>query len=470
MLFPTVEFAIFFLLIFSISWAVRNYPTLRKIILLAASYYFYAHWDWRFSILLFETTLANFLLGLWLDQTSDEKHRRWIVSLAVTINLSILAYFKYWGFFLTGLNDLLASLGFQRDAKILDVLLPVGISFFTFQGISYVVDIYRRQIQATTKIVDFLLFPAFFPHLVAGPIVRAADILPQLAKPADPNNIRAAYAFVLIGFGLFKKVVIAHYLAVDLVNPIFESPSDFGFIDLLFGAYGYAVQIYCDFSAYSDIAIGIAALFGIEFKPNFNQPYRAASLQDFWRRWHISLSSWLRDYLYISLGGSRRGSLYTYRNLFLTMVLGGLWHGAAWNFVIWGTLHGAGLCVERFFANRSEKTSQNLYMSILSTIAVFHFVCFTWIFFNSDSFTSAVEYITSFSNLSEDPKIISKFTVTLLILGLVGQFWPADFYPRLERYFARFSLATQALALAGLVVVISALGPGSLAPFIYFRF
>lgn len=470
MLFPTVEFAIFFLLVFFASWAVRKFPTVRKIILLGSSYYFYAYWDWRFSILLFETTLANFLLGLWLDQTDNEKHRRWLLTLAVTLNLSILAYFKYWGFFLTGLNDLLIALGFERDAPILEVLLPVGISFFTFQCISYIVDIYRRDIRATPFVIDFLLFPAFFPHLVAGPIVRASDILPQLEKPADPNNIRASYAFMLIGLGLFKKVVIAHYLAIDLVNPVFESPSEFGPIDLLIAAYGYAAQIYCDFSAYSDIAIGIAALFGIEFRPNFDQPYRAESLQDFWRRWHISLSTWLRDYLYIPLGGSRSGPIKTYRNLFLTMLLGGLWHGAAWNFIFWGFLHGFGLCSERLLSNFFYAKSHFKLIRPMRILVVFHFVCFSWIFFNSESFSDALDYISGFGNSWQSPKIISKFSVSLLMLGLIGQFCSKDILLQSERLLDRISLPAQAVLLAGVVLVVSSFGPGSLAPFIYFRF
>lgn len=472
MLFPTVEFAIFFLIVFASSWAARGFPLVRKIILLVASYFFYAYWDWRFAILLFETTLANFLLGLWLDSTAGEKARRWIVTATVVLNLSLLAYFKYWGFFLSSLSDLLIALGFERDTKIMETLLPVGISFFTFQGISYVVDIYRRQIRATTAIVDFLLFPSFFPHLVAGPIVRAADILPQLAKPADPNNIRASYAFILIGLGLFKKVVIAHYLAVELVNPIFESPSEYSGLDLLFGAYGYAVQIFCDFSAYSDIAIGIAALFGIEFRPNFDQPYRAASLQDFWRRWHISLSNWLRDYLYITLGGSRHGTLKTYRNLFLTMLLGGLWHGAAWNFVLWGCFHGIGLCLERMVQSKVS-LSQFRHRSIqaLRIILVFHFVCFTWIFFNADSLATAIEYVTSFkTNLTDSAKILSPFILTLLALGMIGQFLPREFLSKTEQLGHRMPLYLQAAALAALVLVVSSFGPGSLAPFIYFRF
>lgn len=470
MLFPTVEFAIFFLLIFALSWATRLFPLTRKLILLGASYFFYAYWDWRFAVLLFETTLVNFLLGLWLDGTAEERRRRWIVAGTVAFNLSILGYFKYWGFFLSELSELLIALGFQRDTKIMEVLLPVGISFFTFQGISYVVDIYRREIRATTAVVDFLLYPAFFPHLVAGPIVRAADILPQLARPADPHNIRASYAFLLIGMGLFKKVVIAHYLAIELVNPIFESPADYGTLDLLFGVYGYAVQIFCDFSAYSDIAIGVAALFGIEFKPNFDQPYRALSLQDFWRRWHISLSSWLRDYLYISLGGSRHGQLKTYRNLFLTMLLGGLWHGAAWNFVLWGFLHGSGLCIERLLREKLGSAPRDLFWRPLRVVCVFHFVGLTWIFFNAESFATAWEYLRSFANVSEAPKMLSAFTLTLLAAGFVGQFLPPDIVQRVERLGARLPLFAQAAALAMVVLVVSSFGPGALAPFIYFRF
>lgn len=470
MLFPTVEFAIFFLVVFAASWAAHRHVMARKLLLLGASYFFYAYWDWRFAFLLAQCSMVNFMLALWLEPLTEQRARKWVMIGAVVFNLGVLGFFKYYGFFMSSMSELLLALGFQRDMKIMEVLLPVGVSFFTFQGISYVTDVYRKEIKATTSPVDMLLLTAFFPHLVAGPIVRASDFLPQLEKPVDPRKIRATRAFMLIGLGLFKKVVIAHYLAVELVNPVFESPSTYGGLDVLFAAYGYAVQIYCDFSAYSDIAIGLAFLLGYEFPRNFNQPYRALTLQDFWRRWHMSLSGFLRDYLYIPLGGSRGGEVKTYRNLFLTMALGGLWHGAAWTFVIWGVLHGAGLCIERLVKDKIGSISLSMPGKALRLFLVFHFVCLTWIFFNADSFGIATEYLAALGNVETATKMLTPFVLGILAVGFAGQFLPADLVDRMERGVRIMPLPVQAAALAMIVVMISAFGPGTLAPFIYFKF
>jgi D-alanyl-lipoteichoic acid acyltransferase DltB (MBOAT superfamily) len=471
MLFPTVEFAIFFLVTFAASWAARSRPAVRKALLLIASYVFYSWWDWRFAFLLLECSLANWMLGMALDGMPDGRRRKAILIAGLALNLGVLGFFKYWGFFLSSLNDALLAVGFERDIKVMAVLLPVGVSFFTFQGISYVVDVYRRDMRATTSALDFLLLVAFFPHLVAGPLVRASELLPQLAKPVDPSDLRAGKAFLLIALGLFKKVVIAHYLAVELVNPVFESPSDYGSIDLLFGAYGYAVQIYCDFSAYSDIAIGVALLFGYAFPRNFDQPYRARTLRDFWHRWHISLSSWLRDYLYIPLGGSRGGEARTQRNLFLTMLFGGLWHGAAWNFVLWGALHGGGLCAERWARRRLGSREPGRLALAAQGLACFHFVCLTWIFFNAESFAVAWEYLAAFAaNFTAPVKLVTGFSLLLLAIGFIGQLVPPDLVERAETSLARIPLPAQAALLAVAVVVVSAFSPGALAPFIYFRF
>jgi alginate O-acetyltransferase complex protein AlgI len=473
-LFPTIEFALFFLLVFTLSWAVRPWPVVRKVILLGASYVFYGYWDWRFAFLLFQCTMANYVIALWLDGLTEQRARKQVVVLGVALNLAVLGFFKYWGFFFSSFAELAMHLGFGRDLRIMEVLLPVGVSFFTFQGISYIVDVYRRDAKATTSIVDILLCISFFPHLVAGPLVRISEFVPQLAKPVDPSQIRAGRALLLIGLGLFKKVVIAHYLAVELVGPAFESPSSYSSGDLILAAYGYAVQIYCDFSAYTDIAIGIALLFGYQFPRNFDQPYRATSLRDFWHRWHITLSAFLRDYLYISLGGSRGGTLKTYRNLMVTMVLGGLWHGAAWNFVFWGFLHGAGLVGERLLVSLRQRLALPALVPVLaqalSIIAVFHFVCLTWIFFAADSFGIAWEYVTGIAKFQGSTQLFTPFVALLLGLGFVGQFVPKDAIERLERGMSELPLFIQAATLAFAVVAIGAIGPGTLAPFIYFRF
>lgn len=470
MLFPTIEFAIFFLAVFLLSWLSRRAQPLHKFILCTASYFFYGYWNWRFSLLLFECSMVNYILALWLETCVTNRSRKSVLVLGVVFNLGLLAYFKYWGFFLSSAADLLQTLGFSRDFKIMEVLLPVGISFFTFQGLSYLVDVYRKEIRACTNPLDILLYISFFPQLVAGPIVRASEFLPQLSKEVDAQNIRATRAFILIGLGLFKKVVIAHYLAAELVGPVFDSPGDYGTLDVLLGVYGYAVQIYCDFSAYSDMAIGFALLLGYEFPRNFNQPYRAAALRDFWHRWHISLSSFLRDYLYIPLGGSRGSELKTYRNLFLTMLLGGLWHGAAWNFVFWGVLHGAFLGIERFSAKLFNLDKEFPYGKIFGTVLVFHFVCLTWIFFNAETFAGAWEYLAALGNIQIKPKLSDAFIVTILLIGIAGQFLPENLVEKIESGAGRMPLFAQAAALAGVIVVIGAVAPGTMAPFIYFRF
>lgn len=458
------------MIIFLLAWVSRNVHVLHKFLLCAASYIFYSYWDWRFAFLLFECSVVNYVLGLWIASCATDRGKKTVLTCGVVFNLALLAYFKYWGFFLSSAADLLHALGFSRDFKIMEVLLPVGISFFTFQGLSYLVDIYRKDIKACTNPLDILLYISFFPQLVAGPIVRANEFIPQLEKPVDPANIRASRAFLLIGLGLFKKVIIAHYLATELVGPVFDAPGDYGTLDVLMGAYGYAVQIYCDFSAYSDMAMGFALLLGYEFPRNFNQPYRAASLQDFWRRWHISLSSFLRDYLYIPLGGSRGGERKTYRNLFLTMFLGGLWHGAAWNFVFWGVLHGTFLGFERFIASKLKLNKEFPWGKLVGTFLVFHFVCLTWVFFNADSFTTAFQYLAALGNFGANIKLTDGFILSILLIGMIGQFLPEGLIDRLESEAGRLPLVAQAGTLAAVIVVIGAIGPGTMAPFIYFRF
>src|SRR3954452_14618284 len=346
MLFPTSAFLIFFLVVAAAMAVLETRFTAKKAVLVAASYFFYAQWDWRFCFLLAFSSAVSYAAGLLIDGAGNERGRRIILGSAVAVHLSLLGVFKYFDFFVYSANELARAAGFTHELPFLEILLPVGISFFTFHGISYVTDVYRRDVAVCRDLLDMALYMSFFPQLVAGPIVPAAYFLPQLARPST-EPIPIAPALLLILLGLFKKVVIANYLATGLVDPVFAAPADYSGPDLLLGIYGYAVQIYCDFSAYTDIAIALAALLGFRFPPNFNQPYRSERLREFWQRWHISLSSWLRDYLYKPLGGNRQGRLKTYRNLILTMLLGGIWHGAAWKFVMWGALHGGGLATER---------------------------------------------------------------------------------------------------------------------------
>src|SRR5680860_57119 len=347
MLFPTIQFALFFVVVLTANWLLLPHRQYWKWFMLAASYVFYGAWDWRFLGLIGLCTLINQAAAVLMARSTDDRSRRTVVVAAVALNLGILGWFKYYGFFVSSLINLLEPVGIDLPLPLLQITLPVGISFFTFQALSYTIDVYRRR-QDQVPLLDFAVFLAFFPQLVAGPIVRSSEFLPQLYTPKDPRHIDATRAFGLIAGGLFKKVVVANTLAGAIVDPVFASPSQFSALEVLVGISGYAVQIYADFSGYTDIAIGVALLMGFKFPDNFNSPYAAISIQDFWRRWHITLSRWLRDYLYIPLGGNRGSRLATYRNLFLTMLLGGLWHGAAWTFVLWGGYHGAILAWERW--------------------------------------------------------------------------------------------------------------------------
>src|SRR5579862_3202157 len=469
MLFPTLKFALFFLAAFAIAWSLRRMPRARLAFLTLASYVFYAAWDWRFCTLLFCSSVANWWFGDCIFHARDDGRRKLWVAVAVALNLLTLGFFKYFNFFVGSLNALVDSLGAHRELPYLSIVLPVGISFFTFHGISYVVDIYRRKITETATLLEMLLYISFFPQLVAGPIVRASHFLPQLKAPVDSADIRTTRAYLLILGGLLKKVVIANYLATDLVDDVFFDPSRYGALDLLLATYGYAAQIYCDFSAYTDIAIGVAALLGYRFPENFDQPYRALGLRDFWTRWHISLSSWLRDYLYIPLGGNEGGRRYL--NLMITMLLGGLWHGAAWNFVIWGGLHGALLVGEHLlWPDRKTLPSWPWWKRALGIVVTFHLVCLTWIFFRSPDLDHALSYLAGFSALSQAPAAASPFVLTLLALGMLLHFLPRDRIARLEVLAARIPMPLQGALVGAGIVAIDALGPSGVAPFIYFQF
>ena len=471
MLFPTLGFLLFFLCVAALLAALGERFTAKKAVLVIASYYFYAQWDWHFCFLLLFSSALSYLAGLALGATGERRRKKIILGVAVATHLLLLGTFKYLDFFTLSANQLARLLGLERELPFIEVILPVGISFFTFHGISYVTDVYRGDVAVCRQPLDMLLYMSFFPQLVAGPIVRAAYFLPQLARPAD-LPIPIAAALVLILGGLFKKVVIANYLATGLVDPVFAAPTSYGGPDLVLAVYAYAVQIYCDFSAYTDMAIALAALCGFRFPRNFDQPYRAQRLREFWQRWHISLSTWLRDYLYKPLGGNRRGRFNTYRNLLVTMLLGGIWHGAGWKFVMWGALHGGGLAVERMIMPwLGGARSTSFAGRVIATVIVFHFVCFAWIFFRAEDFTVATLYIAGFAGgWSGGVHQAGPLMVGLIALGMVGQFTPV-------RLFEPIAARLQSMPAWGLgvtagiaVAAINALGPEGVAPFIYFRF
>jgi len=470
MLFPTLGFLLFFLIVAAAMAVLGTRFAAKKTVLVVASYYFYAQWDWRFCLLLAGSSALSYIAGQLIDRASDERRARTILGIAVALHLGLLGIFKYFDFFISSANQLARLLGLEHEVPFIEILLPVGISFFTFHGISYITDVYRRDVAVCRNPLDMLLYMSFFPQLVAGPIVRAAYFLPQLVRPST-EPIPIGPALLLILSGLFKKVVIANYLATGLVDPVFSAPTSYGGPDLLLATYGYAVQIFCDFNAYSDMAIALAALLGFRFPANFNQPYRAQRLREFWQRWHISLSTWLRDYLYKPLGGNRHGRWKTYRNLLLTMLLGGLWHGAAWKFIAWGALHGGGLAVERLLEPWIGRRALSPAAKIVATLIVFHFVCLAWIFFRAEDFAVASLFIGGLaSGWGDGVQQAGPFVVALIVLGLAGQFTPDALFDRAALAFAR--VPSWGLgAMAGIVVaLINALGPEGVAPFIYFRF
>ena len=470
MLFPTITFAIFLTIVLFVHTVLLKKPTLWKICMLLASYIFYSWWDWRFLTLIWTSTLVDFWAGHRIENTTSTSYRRSYLLLSICTNLGILAYFKYAGFFVDSFVDVMGSLGFNLSVEPLRIILPIGISFYTFQTMSYSIDIYRNNLKPTKSLLDFALFVGFFPQLVAGPIVRAKDFLQQLSTN-NREPIQMGRATKLILGGLFKKIVIADLLATEIVDGVFRNPAGSTGLETLIGIYGYALQIYGDFSGYSDIAIGIALLLGFQFSDNFNQPYRALSLQDFWRRWHISLSSWLRDYLYIGLGGNRKGKMKTYRNLLVTMLLGGLWHGAAWTFVAWGLLHGGGLAIERAIDEKSvEPKNQKPIIRFLRGLVTFHLVCAGWVFFRSVDMERAFEVFGALGNSWTSAPSMNWGIASVLLIGLLIQTCKIGKFDRFWTNFSTLPAIFQGIAIAIAIVGMDLLGPDGVAPFIYFQF
>lgn len=386
MLFNSFVFFGFLLVVLPVTYAWRH-PMAKKYWLLVASYGFYGYWDWRFCGLLLLSTTVDFWVGKNLAQHNDPKKRKRWLWLSLGVNLGILALFKYFGFFVTSFSALVQSLGGNLDVLHLNLVLPMGISFYTFQTMSYTLDIYYRRMEPTQQFLDFALFVAFFPQLVAGPIERARALLPQLAGNFRPSKSQAKAGIILIISGLFRKVMIGD-TSGRYVDHLFAQPEWYTGLELACGLILFSIQIYADFSGYSRIARGTAKLLGIDLMQNFAEPYFSRHITEFWRRWHISLSTWLRDYLYIPLGGNRKGKVRTYINLMITMLLGGLWHGAGWNFMIWGGLHGLYLAIHRA---RRKKIEPHIFIRwgnfdlriMLQMLGTYLLVCVTWLFFRA---------------------------------------------------------------------------------------
>ncbi len=461
MLFSEPRFFVFFFVVLGVYWSLRS-NRWRKRFLLVASYVFYGAWDYRFLALILFSTVVDYWAGGQLDRKDGPGRRRLLV-LSCLVNLGALGAFKYFNFFVESGAELLAWLGFGRHDATLSIVLPVGISFYTLQSMTYTIDIYRRSLKPTRDAVDFFLYVAFFPQLVAGPIVRASDFLPQLETSRTFAMVRWRSALWLFLIGFFKKVCVSDNVA-PFVDAFYEGPERFDLFASFLAPVLYSVQIYCDFSGYSDMAIATAALLGYRLCENFKHPYFSPNVAEFWRRWHISLSFWLRDYLYIPLGGNQHGEWKRKRNLMLTMLIGGLWHGAAWTFVGWGFLHGAGLVVHRWFQRRGFRLPH-----VLGVLLTFSFWTFTMILFRSTSMEVAFQVIKSTLLLqASGPETLPFHLVTALVglwvVHLLACRGVLDAYlPRLKRY--SFAVAYGAAWAIALNLIYS-----GERPFIYFQF
>lgn len=436
------------------------------------SLYFYYKSSGAYFILLIFATAIDFTLAKLIYASKDQWTRKFYIIVTLVVNLGMLGYFKYTNF----LFDAFFSLG-GVDYQPMDIFLPVGVSFFTFQSLSYTLDVYRGNLKPVDHILDYAFFVSFFPQLVAGPIVRATDFLPQIYKPTIVTSEMFGRGVFLIGCGLFKKAVISDYISTNFVDRVFDAPALYSGVENLFAVYGYALQIYCDFSGYSDMAIGIALLLGFTFPINFDSPYQSKSITEFWRRWHISLSSWLRDYLYVSLGGNRKGEVRTYINQMITMLLGGLWHGASWRFIIWGGLHGAALTLSKISRSRFPHFAikSGPLKNFLNIFLTFHFICFCWIFFRAANMATVGEMLSQIIfhfNLSVFPEFIAGYRIVmmLMVIGYLLHFVPREAELAAQETVADMSLAGKAAFMISVIVLVIQTKSSGIQPFIYFQF
>ena len=471
LLFPTPEYAAFFVIAFVVAWALASRPVGHKAFLLLASWAFYAWWDWRFVPLLAAVSACATAVAMALQRVQAARRRRALLWAGVATLLGSLVGFKYLTVGLSMIAEVLERSGVQADWTAPEVPLPVGLSFFVFHGISLVVDAYRGKISVRVRMLDGLLYVAFFPQLVAGPILRAGEFLEQLDRGPE-RDLDASAATLLFLQGLVKKVVLANFLATHVVDPVYAAPEAATTPDAVLAFYGYAAQIFCDFSGYTDMATASALLLGYRFPKNFDAPYRAASLQDFWRRWHMSLSSWLRDYLFIPLGGSRRSPARTAFNIALTLTLGGLWHGTRLTFLAWGALHAAGLIAERGVRSLAWSSLAALRKSrawrVLATAATFHFVCIGWVLFRAPSFEAARSMFAAFTRGGSSAHGVA--VAAVIAAALAAQWVPQGAREGLQRRWARLPPVAQGVAFAALIMIVEASSPSGVLPFIYFQF
>ncbi len=491
---PLIFSQYLFLFLFSagfvLYWLFHKKLVLRNTYLLLFSLFFYYKSGGLYFGLLLISTIVDYWCGNEIYKSKDPLTRKVFLILSLFVNLGLLAFFKYSAY-IVGLINFYAGTDFHvvnfmavvsnnlfgSGFDITEIILPVGISFYTFQTLSYTIDIYRNQLKPTKNIIDFGFFVTFFPQLVAGPIVRASDFIPQIYKKFSLNRKQLGVALYLIMTGLFKKTVISDYISVNFVDRVFDDPNLYSGFSNLMAVYGYSIQIYCDFSGYSDMAIGLAALLGFQLPLNFNSPYKSESITDFWRRWHISLSSWLRDYLYISLGGNRKGKVRTYINLMITMLLGGLWHGAATKFIIWGGLHGAALAVHKLWQRYVPGLSdmKGVLPKLITGVVTFHFVAFCWIYFRASNVEKVglmlTQIFTDF-NWAGIGERFSKYSspFLLIILGFVIHFLPNNWKTWGKDVFVKIPDVAKVALCSVIIFICYQAKTADVQPFIYFQF
>ena len=456
--------------------ALRRVTSLRILYVIAFSLYFYYKSSGIYFLLLIFSAVADYLIAHAIDSSQSRRERKGWVTLSVVINLGMLAYFKYTNFFIEMANSLVGE-GFLQFQNI---FLPVGISFFVFQSMSYTIDVYRGTLRPLDRFFDYLFYLSFFPQVLAGPIVRAKDFLPQIRKPLMVTRQMFGVGVSLVLVGLIKKAIISDYISLNFVDRIFDEPALYSGFECLMGIYGYALQIYCDFSGYSDMAIGIALLLGFQFPKNFDAPYKSATITEFWRRWHISLSNWLRDYLYISLGGNRKGRWRTYLNLLITMVLGGLWHGAAVRFILWGALHGVALAVHKLWleivpGSKALGKDMNPVTRVLGWFVTFNIVCLGWLLFRAEDMqTVHLMLYQIFHSFSPQiiPQVIEGYKVVfgLIVLGYMMHFMPAKIDEDITRKVGTASFWWQVAMLTAVIWCVMQIKSSDIQPFIYFQF
>ncbi len=472
MLFHSLQFLLFLPIVFCAYWASARRPTGRKWLLLVASLIFYMAWNPAPVVLVMYLATTDWIVGRgMLRFDHDERARKALLWLSILNNVFLLGLFKYADWLQRSVVDGAALLGVKLHYAPLGLLLPVGLSFCVFQGMSYTIDVYRRQLPARKSWLDVALFMTFFPHVVAGPIVRASDFLPQIDLEPRLTESQGARALFRIATGMFKKLIIADYLSANLVDRVFTDPGNYSGLEVCVAVLAYTLQIYYDFSAYSDIAIGSAALFGYVLKENFDKPYLSTNLSEFWRRWHISLGTWLRDYLYIPLGGSRGSKWRTCWALWVTMILGGVWHGADWRFVAWGAVHGVGLILTRmYWWTFGKPKSPPLWSDILTGLVTFFTVVQARIVFRAHDMTHAWVVFKEQFKWSFGAPNLSPLFCFVLLLAVVGHLVPHRWYDQVVDMFRRMPIPARAFALVALTLVVKEVASFEVQPFIYFKF